>query len=152
MSTQRTVEAVIPGAADVVRAFYVDLDNLRVVHPLVVSVQRIARTVGRDGHVVRYRVRDRIPFGVMALPVTYAATLHVPSEGDVWTEARQLPRVRLRGRVSFDAVDGGTRLTERLDFTAPRPLIGVTVRRAVAAHAEMLTRIRRHFEGAGGPR
>ena len=119
--------------------------NLRTLHPLIVAVQRTARTVGPDGHVLTYRVRDRIVLGRIILPVTYRATLHVPAEGDVWTEARQFPKVRLRGRVSFDEVDGGTRLTERLSITAPWPLAGFTARQAVAAHATMLAGIRAHF-------
>lgn len=145
MSAQRTISEVIPAAPDNVRDFYVDLDNLRTLHPLIVAVQRTARTVGPDGFVSDYRVQDRIPLGRTTLPVTYTATLHVPVEGEVWTEARQFPRVRLRGRVSFDEVDAGTRLTERLSITAPWPLAGFTARQAVAAHAAMLAGIRQHF-------
>lgn len=145
MSAQRTISEVIPAAPDVVRAFYVDLDNLRTLHPLIVAVQRTSRTVGPDGYIADYRVRDRIPLGRGTLPVTYSATMHVPAEGEVWTEARQFPRVRLRGRVCFDAVGDGTRLTERLSVSAPWPLTGFTARQAVAAHAAMLAGIRRHF-------
>ncbi|MDZ7886959.1 MAG: SRPBCC family protein [Mycobacterium sp.] len=145
MIAERVISEVIPAAPDVVRDFYVDLDNLRTLHPLIVAVQRTARTVGPDGYVASYRVRDRIPLGRSTFPVTYTATLHVPAVGEVWTEARQLPRVRLRGRVSFDEVDGGTRLTERLSISAPWPLAGFTARQAVAAHEAMLAGIRRHF-------
>ena len=145
MSVHRTISEVVPAPPHVVRAFYVDLDNLRTLHPLIVSVQRTARTVGPDGHVSQYRVKDRIPLGCMMLPVTYAATLHVPAEGEVWTEARQFPWVRLRGRVSCDEVGDGTRLTERLSISAPWPLAGITARRAVAAHTAMLAGIRRYF-------
>lgn len=145
MSTQRTVSAVIPAAPEVVRAFYVDLDNLRTLHPLIVSVQRIARTAGPDGHESSYRVRDRVPFGPGTVAVTYTATLQVSADGDVWTEARQFPRVRLRGRVFFDEVDAGTRLTEQLSISAPWPLAGFTARQAVTAHAVMLAGIREHF-------
>lgn len=145
MIAERVISEVIAAAPDVVRDFYVDLDNLRTLHPLILTVQRTARTVGPDGHVASYRVRDRIPLGRIIFPVTYTATLHVPAVGEVWTEARQFPRVRLRGRVSFDEADGGTRLTERLSITAPWPLAGFTARQAVAAHAAMLAGIRQHF-------
>jgi len=43
----------------------------------------------------------------------------------------------------------GTRVTERLVIRAPRPLAATTVQQAVAAHAEMLAGIRRHFEPSG---
>ena len=38
-----TLTEEIPAASEVVRDFYVDLDNIKVVHPLVVSVQTISR-------------------------------------------------------------------------------------------------------------
>lgn len=145
MSGRRTISAVIPAAPDSVRAFYVDLDNLRTLHPLIVAVERTARTVGPDGHVTHYRVRDRVPFGRITFPVTYTATLHVPSTGDVTTEARQFPGVRLCGRVSFEEIEDGTRLTERIDISAPWPLAGFTARQAVAAHTAMLAGIRNYF-------
>jgi hypothetical protein len=129
-----------------VRDFYVDLDNIMTVHPLVVSVQSTARTQTADGYAQTYRVRDRLRLGPITLGIAYTARLRVPVHGDVRTEARQFPRVSLDGVVSFDEEDAGTRITERLRIEAPHPLAAVTVRQAVAAHAEMLAGIRRHFE------
>ena len=40
-------------------------------------------------------------------------------------------------------------MRQRLVIQAPRPLATTTVRQAVAAHAEMLAGIRRHFESSG---
>jgi ligand-binding SRPBCC domain-containing protein len=142
---ERSVSDVVPAPPDEVRAFYVDLDNIKLVHPLVVSVQSIARTQTTDGYTETYRVRDRIPFGPVALSIVYTTRLKVPVLGDVLTEARQFPRVALDGVVSFVAEGDGTRVTERLAIRAPRPLAGTTVRQAVAAHVEMLAGIRRHF-------
>ncbi len=145
-SAERTISDVVPAPPDVVRDFYVDLDNIKLVHPLVVSVQSTARTENADGYTQSYRVRDRIPFGPFALGIAYTARLRVPVHGDVLTEARQFPRVALDGVVSFDGEGDGTRITERLRIQTPRPLAAVAVRQAVAAHAEMLAGIRTHFE------
>ena len=41
----------IPAAPDAVRDFYVDLDNIKDFHPLVVSVQTISRSEAADGYV-----------------------------------------------------------------------------------------------------
>jgi hypothetical protein len=142
----RVVGEDVPGAPDDVRAHYVDLNNIKDVHPLVVSVESLSRTDTGDGYVQVYRVRDRIPLGALTLPITYTARLEVPSTGPVLTQARQFPAVRLDSEVSFEAIPGGTRLTERIRFTAPRPLLAMTVRQAVEAHKEMLAGIRRHFE------
>jgi hypothetical protein len=64
----------------------------------------------------------------------------------VLTEADQSPGVRLRGTVSFQPSEDGTRVTERIRFAAPRLLAAVTIREGVKAHIEMLAGIRRHFE------
>ena len=62
------------------------------------------------------------------------------------TEARQFPKVRLNGRVSFEPIETGTRLSERLHIAAPRLLAAMTQREAVDAHVAMLAGIRGHFE------
>ncbi len=142
-----TLSELIPADPAAVRDFYVDLANIKVVHPLVVSVRPIRRrgTPG-GGRLQAYRVRDRIPLGRMVVRASYTAELYVPERGDVLTEARQFPGVRLFGRVSFEGGPAGTTLTERLQISAPTPLAAFTVRQAVAAHTSMLAGIRQHFE------
>jgi hypothetical protein len=143
---ERTLSEEVPAPPDDVRDFYVDLDNIKLVHPLIVSVQATSRTETPDGYLQGYRVVDRIPLGPFTMRITYRARLQVRADGDVLTEADQSPGVRLRGTVSFAPLDGGTRITERIRIAAPRPLASVTTREAVKAHIEMLAGIRRHFE------
>lgn len=138
----------VPGPPDDVRAFYTDLDNIKLVHPLVVSVRTVDRSETSDGYVQTYRVGDRIPLGPLRLRTSYVARLYVPLTGDVVSEARQFPRVRLRGTVAFEPTETGTRVVERVQIEAPWPLASVTTRKAVEAHTEMLAGIRRRFEGA----
>ena len=142
---ERTLGEDVPGRPDDVRAFYADLDNITLVHPLVVSVRTVDRGETADGYEQTYRVTDRIPVGPLRVRATYVAHLEVPRTGDISTEARQFPRVRLRGTVSFTPTGSGTRVTERIGIEAPRPLLRLTVRKAVEAHTEMLARIRRQF-------
>jgi len=146
--TEAEVSEDVPAPPEEVRAFYVDLDNIKVVHPLIVSVQTTSRTESPEGYQHSYRVVDRLPLGPLTLKITYRATLHVPREGDVLTEADQFPAVRLRGRVSFEPIDGGTHVTERIRIAAPRPLLATTAREGIKAHIEMLAGIRSHFESA----
>ena len=143
---ERTVTEVVPAPPDVVRDFYVDLDSLTVVHPLIISVKELSRSEEPDGYRQTYRVVDRVRMGPFSFRITYRAGWQVPREGDVLTEAYQSPSVRLLGTVSFEPVDGGTRLTERIRISAPRPLAGYTNREAVKAHTAMLAGIRAHFE------
>lgn len=144
--TERTLSEVVPAAPDRVRDFYTDLNNLKTLHPLIVAVKATQRTETADGYVQDYRVRDRIPLGPLTLPISYAARLFVPTAGDVITEARQFPRVRLHGTVAFTPMGAGTRVTERIRFEVPRPLAAITTRQAVNAHIAMLAGIRRQFE------
>ncbi|MCV7258691.1 SRPBCC family protein [Mycobacterium shimoidei] len=146
---ERTLSEDVPAAPDDVRDFYVELDNIKVVHPLVVSVRSLSRLETGDGYEQTYRVADRIPLGMVSLRISYWARLQVPAHGDVLTEARQFPRVRLSGRVSFEPIPAGTRLTERLRIAAPRPLAAITIREAVDAHVAMLAGIRDHFRMRG---
>jgi hypothetical protein len=136
----------VPAPPAEVRAFYCDLHNIKRVHPLVVSVQTVGRDETADSYTQTYQVHDRIPFGPFTMAISYIARVHVPARGDVLTEARQFPQVRLHGKVSFDPIGGGTLLTERLKIEAPRPLAATTARQAVKAHEAMLAGIRQCFE------
>jgi hypothetical protein len=143
---ERTVSEEIPASPDEVRDFYVDLDNIKRVHPLVVAVRMTDRQQTPDGYVKSYRVQDRIPLGPLHLPISYVARLHVPHGGDVTAEADQFPRVRLRTAVTFEPIAAGTRITEHMRIEAPRALAAMTVREAVKAHTAMLAGMRRCFE------
>ncbi len=145
---ERTLTEDVPGPPDDVRGFYTDLDNIKLVHPLVVSVRTVGRNETVDGYVQTYRVGDRIPMGPLHLRTSYVARLYVPVTGDVLSEARQFPRVRLRSTVAFQPIETGTRVIERMRIEAPRPLASVTTRKAVEAHTAMLAGIRRRFEPA----
>ena len=143
---ERTVSEEIPAPPDKVRDFYVNLDNIKQVHPLVVAVRTTDRRQTADGYVQTYRVKDRIPLGPLRLRISYVARLHVPNTGDVTAESRQFPRVRLHTTVAFEPTGSGTRITEYMRIEAPRPLAALTTREAVNAHIAMLAGIRRTFE------
>jgi hypothetical protein len=148
---ERTLTEEVPGAADQVRNFYLDLNNIRLVHPLVVSVHTTSRRETPGGYEQTYRVWDRIPLGPLTIRTSYLARLQVPVSGDVIAEAHQFPRVRLHSVVSFEHTDRGTHVIERMRMEAPRPLAAVTVREAVKAHIAMLAGIRSTFEGRQNP-
>ncbi|WP_073696480.1 SRPBCC family protein [Mycobacterium sp. ST-F2] len=140
----------VPGTPDDVRTFYTDLANTKLVHPLVVAVEVMGDRHDSQGHHRDYRVRDRIPFGPLNLAVTYRATVLIAPDGVVRTQARQFPKVRLCGTVTFAPADGGTTVTETVHIEVPRPLAPFTARQAESAHKAMLAAIRRHFEESSG--
>jgi hypothetical protein len=143
---ERTVTEEIPAPPNEVREFYVDLDNIKRVHPLVVAVRTTDRRETADGYVQTYRVQDRIPMGPLRLRISYVAHLHVPHTGDVTAEARQFPRVRPRTTVTFEPIAAGTRVTEQMRIEAPRVLAAMTAREAVKAHTAMLAGMRHSFD------
>lgn len=138
----------VPAPPDAVRDFYVDLDNIKLVHPLIVSVESLSRNETADGYRQSYQVVDRIPLGPFTIQITYQACLHVRRAGYVLTEADQSPGVKLRGTVIFEPIEAGTRVTERIRISAPRLLAPMTKRKGIKAHIAMLAGIRSHFESA----
>ncbi len=142
---RRRVGAEVPAPPEQVRAFYVDLDNISQVHPLVQWVRSTSRVDLADGYRQDYQVRDRIPLGPLALPITYRAPAHRSRRGSGDRAGPQFPQVRLDSRVDFAATGTGTRITEELTIAAPRPLLAITVKQAVAAHATMLAAIAKLF-------
>ncbi len=48
---ERTLTEYVPGPPAAVRAFYVDLENMTLVHPLVVSVRTTARRDTAVGYI-----------------------------------------------------------------------------------------------------
>jgi hypothetical protein len=143
--TEETLTEEVAAAPDEVRSFYTDLDNIKLVHPLVVSVRTITRSESPAGYQQVYRVRDRIPLGPLVLRTSYVATLDVAVAGDVVAQARQFPLVRLHTHVTFEPIQSGTRVIERMRIQAPLPLVAFTTREAVQAHTAMLSGIRNHF-------
>ena len=143
--TRRRLSADVPAPPDLVRQFYVDLRNMTLVHPLVVSVACVEQRNDPAGDYRDYRIRDRIPLGPLTLSVRYRASVLVTPDGLVYTDARQFPKVRLSGTVTFTPADVGTTIIESIDISVPRPLAAFTVREAVKAHTAMLAQIGEYF-------
>lgn len=78
---ERTLVERIPGAPEAVRRYYVDFDRIAEVHPLVVAVNTLSHRITDEGYETIYRVKDPIPLRFLSLPITYTATLTVPTAG-----------------------------------------------------------------------
>ncbi|MDO3638167.1 SRPBCC family protein [Mycolicibacterium arseniciresistens] len=137
-SSEWTLTEFVPTDPATIRGFYTDLQNLKAVHPLILTVREVAPG--------RWRVQERNAIGPLAIRMWYSVQMDVDVDGDVIGDSQAHLGVRLRDVVSFEAVDGGTEVVERLRLVAPRPLIGYAHREAVKAHEEMLAGMRRHFE------
>ena len=59
---------------------YTDVTNLKLVHPLIVTVRRVDPE--------RWRVQERMPFGGLPFRIWYSARVRVEANGDVVGESR----------------------------------------------------------------
>lgn len=138
--------ATVPGSPDSVRAWYCDITNLRQVHPLIIDVSRTGHSVDAAGTTVSdFAVRERVLVAGLPVRTTYRVTITAPTQGPVRTLARQFPRVRLDGEVTFTAAEGGTVIHERVTVHAPRPLLRFVAREGQRAHVEMFARMAARF-------
>ena len=145
VQTRRRLTAEVPAPPDRVRAFYADLHNMTLVHPLVTSVTCAQHRVDPSGDYRDYRILDRIPLGPLTLSVRYRASVLLTPDGLVHTDSRQFPRVRLSGTVTFSPSPTGSTVTDDVMISAPRPLAAFTVAQAVTAHTAMLARMSDYF-------
>src|SRR5689334_21930405 len=128
-TVSRVITATVPGRPEAVRAWYLDLTNLRQVHPLIVAVRRVGTDLAADGTAITdYLVTDRMAVAGLRLRFTYRVRMSAPPDGPIATLARQAPRIRLVGEVAFTPAGDATAIREALTVHAPWPL-----RRFVAA-------------------
>jgi len=83
--------------------------------PLVVAVRDVDRS---DPDVVRYTSIERFAFGPFRYDNPIAVTLRTDGLA-VYGEVRSPGRVRMRYRFDLSPEDGGTRVEDRLELTAP---------------------------------
>lgn len=135
----------IPAPLEGVREFLADLHRIRVLHPLIVGVDDLPANPARPA-ARQFQVFDRLKLGPLPLRIRYRAEIEVTSADEVRGTAWQFPAIEVRTRYQLAPLTGdSTRLTERVDMTAPRLLIGTVRRQALAAHQETLEKLARHL-------
>ncbi len=150
MATARFQQTIEIGAALAdVHALLADLDQLRVLHPLIETIRELPSTAERPD-ARRYCVVDRLRLGPLLLRTKYVAELRVVSDTEVEGRAWQSPAIELYTTYRMTASAQGTRLSETTTLRAPRLLRGFVCRQAEMAHRGMLENLRSHFES--GPR
>ena len=135
----------IRAAPAAVHALLADLDQLRVLHPLIESIRELPpRTEQPDAR--RYRVVDRLEVGRLRVRSAYTAELRTLSESEIEGRAWQRPGIELKTIYRMEASTLGTQLTESTELRAPWPLRGFVLRQAEAAHRDMLEHLKAHLE------
>ena len=135
----------IGAAPAAVHAVLGDFEQLRVLHPLIESVQGLAAKPERP-LANRYRVVDRMRVGPLRYRTAYIAELHVVSNDEIEGRAWQGPWVELCTTYRVGASERGARIREATTLTTPWPLSSFVRRQAAAAHLGMLENLRAHLE------
>ena len=129
------IEIAVPRAR--LHAFLSDLHNYVPLHPLIESIEEIAR-LDTLPNARRYRVVDRIPVGPFRLRTVYVAALDPVSEDEVRGYAWQSPGIHLETVYALTDLGESTRLEERVFVSAPPGLRGFVKRQACSAHDSLL--------------
>lgn len=126
--------------------FLCDLNNLVALDPLIASVEENEPVEDLPG-ARWYRVRGKIAFGPLSMPVTYIAALQPISDEVVCAYVWQSPKIRIRTAYHLRTTPRGTRLFENVDVEAPWLIRRFVVSQARRAHEATLLGIKRLIEG-----
>ena len=125
-----TVTTDVPVTPDAALDFLADLPRHRGLHPFLVS----ARVVAAGPAWQEWQVHERPSVGPLRYPVRFRARLARPRTGELVSQVRLPPGVRLDSDTVAAGTTQGTRLVETTTVTAPWPLLGYVARRAERAH------------------
>lgn len=132
----------VPTPPPVLVDFLMDLGRHRGLHPYLVSAEVVDSGRSASGRWQEWLVRERPRLGPVRYPVRFRARTTRTSSTSMEYDVQLSRAVRLRGttRAEVDA-DGSTAVTETLEVTAPRLLVGYVTRQARLAHARTLDRL-----------
>lgn len=137
-SLSRSVPTPAPAVVD----FLMDLGRHRGLHPYLVSAEVVDSGRSASGRWQEWLVRERPRLGPVRYPVRFRARTTRTSSTSMAYDVRVPPAVRLHGTTRADVDSSGlTTVTETVEVTAPRPLVGYVTRQARAAHARTLDRL-----------
>ncbi|HEX7733861.1 MAG TPA: SRPBCC family protein [Ktedonobacteraceae bacterium] len=140
----------IAASPDVVRQELAHLmTNVAELHPFVIWTKLVKTETAPDGSKIDYyEVRDRMKLGPFTIAFTYKVDMNVTPAGELHSNAYQSPGIHLMNRTWFVAENGGTRVREHIDITAPGWLMKTTYNGAEIAHKEMFAKLKEKLEAA----
>lgn len=136
--------ADIAAPPDAVAALLSDLVNYEALHPMLVDVRQIPG--GTDG-TTRYLAPHRMRLYGIPIRFTCRVDLRTCAPGEIRTHTRQRPGIEMWSTMTVRPHEGGTRLREQVDITAPRLLMRTVLRDGGSSHAAMWDNLRAYFEG-----
>jgi hypothetical protein len=135
------VSAQVATSPAAVVDFLAALDQHRGLHPYLVSATVADEGSSAQGAWRDWRVEERPTIGPARYRLRFGARLTRTSETTLTTLVRAAPGCWLRSVTSATAVDGGSRVTETTEVTAPWPVLGYMTRAGEAAHRRTFSRL-----------
>lgn len=137
MKSEVTLTTTVKGEARELATALSDMRTIERLHPLLraVALER------EDDNTRVWRCDDRI-FGV---PLTYFPEQRIDADGLGYVSQTKQSGMTLTNIWRFEAVDGGTRVTERLTFEGSRLIVWFSERIGVRAHRALFAAIEREF-------
>lgn len=137
MKSEVTLTTTVKGEARAVATALSDLRTVERLHPLLRAV-----VLEREEGALRvWRCDDRI----LGFPLTYFPEQRIDGDGLGYVSQTRQSGLTLTNAWRFDAVAGGTRITERLRFEGARPVVWFSARVGVRAHRGLFAAIEREF-------
>jgi hypothetical protein len=121
--------------------FLADLDRHRGLHPFLVSASVVDEGSSALGPWTDWRVEERPRIGPVPYRLRFRARLTRTSQTSMTTLVRAAPGCWLRSATTATAVEGGSRINETTDVTAPWPVLGYMTRSGEAAHRRTFNRL-----------
>jgi hypothetical protein len=125
--------------------FLIDLDRHRGLHPFVESATVMDSGTdsgtGPGGEWWDWQVVERPKLGPLRYRIRFRARVARTSPTTMTVVVRAAPGCWLRSWTSAEAADGGCRLVETTEVTAPWPVLGYMARTGQAAHERTYSRL-----------
>ncbi|WP_164821546.1 SRPBCC family protein [Paenibacillus koleovorans] len=145
-SFQAAITVRAPAVA-IYDALLVAENHLRL-HPLIVAVRRLNE--GENPDAIRVEITDHIRvLGLFHVVKKYEASFTGMERGRRLTfETFTSPRIHVKSTITLSSgqMDGETRVEESVQVEAPALLVGFVRKQIVAAHGEMLAKLKMLME------
>jgi hypothetical protein len=114
--------------------FLMDLNRHLGLHPFLTAATVVDTGTSPEGPWWDWSVEERPKVGPFRYRLRFPTRMTRTSAASMTAVVRAAPGCRLRSTTRADAVDGGCRLVEQTEVTAPWPVLGYMARQGEAAH------------------
>jgi polyketide cyclase/dehydrase/lipid transport protein len=135
------VSARVPAAPEEVIDFLLDLDRHRGLHPFLTSATVVDSGTAPEGPWWEWRVEERPSLGPVRYRLRFPARLSRTSARSMTSVVRAAPGCWLRSTTEAGSEGAGCRVVERVEVTAPWPVLGYMTRNARRAHRRTYARL-----------